>query len=398
MFFVPVFYISVLAAFIRKRRTYPFSVRLFLASLLTLMFGMTFLNGFKAPIYLIYVLPFYNAVMAFWLLSKWKGGPDAKLTALGIGVAFALLQITASVQHIQADEYGRDYRKTIARLVVDRAAGKTIVGTAALGFRPGLQWILRRSASGQVPPRAARRSGNRPFLPGLRQKGRAARTSSLLHVAAALTTNFRLVSRAGPFWIFERALPESPATSRPAIDVHELELKNEGEKGEYLFQSLANTSIDSAKEAAADAGQSASESPQSRPMSVSVIMPVMDETVSLRETVQVVIWENPRDIIGEIICVVSKATAPESLAVCRELELAYPGVVWTRIQERPYLGGALQDAFAWSTGTHIMLMASDLETDPHTAKGTSERPARDRDITAPPRVGQSVAALTGTTL
>jgi glycosyltransferase involved in cell wall biosynthesis len=100
---------------------------------------------------------------------------------------------------------------------------------------------------------------------------------------------------------------------------------------------------------------------------VSVIMPVMDETVSLRETVRIVMEENRADI-HEIVCVVSNFTAKEALAVCRELEAAYPGIVWTRQQRLPYLGGALQDAFAWSTGSHVLLMASDLETDPHTAK------------------------------
>jgi len=103
------------------------------------------------------------------------------------------------------------------------------------------------------------------------------------------------------------------------------------------------------------------------PLRVSIIMPVMDETVSLRETVQIVMDENAPDI-HEIICVVSKFTTKEALAVCHELETAYPGISWTRQQEKPYLGGALQDAFSWATGSHILLMASDLETPPHDAK------------------------------
>ena len=132
----------------------------------------------------------------------------------------------------------------------------------------------------------------------------------------------------------------------------------------------------------------ASKSPQSnsiRPMSVSIIMPVMDETSSLRQTIQIVLDENAKQDIHEIICVVSKFSNPDSLAVCAELEAAYPGVVWTRQQEHPYLGGALQDSFAWSTGTHIMLMASDLETDPHTAKTLIAKAREGWDIVATTR-------------
>ena len=124
---------------------------------------------------------------------------------------------------------------------------------------------------------------------------------------------------------------------------------------------------------------SASES-ATKPISVSIIMPVMDETESLRKTVDIVMSESRPGDIHEIICVISKFTKPESLRVCEELEAAYPQVVWTRQQVKPYLGGALQDAFAWSTGSHIMLMASDLETDPHAAKSLIEEARHGWDI------------------
>ena len=124
---------------------------------------------------------------------------------------------------------------------------------------------------------------------------------------------------------------------------------------------------------------------QSAVMSVSIIMPVMDETVSLRETVKIVVAENAPADIHEIICVVSKFTRPESLAICRELEDLYPGVVWTRQQTRPYLGGALQDAFDWATGSHVILMASDLETDPHTVRALIAHAREGWDIVATTR-------------
>ncbi len=249
MLFVPIFYISALVSFLRNRRTYPFSVRSFLACLLTLMFGMTFLNGFKAPNYLIYILPLYNAVMAFWLLNLWKRASDAKLIAAGVGVAFAALHFTAFVQHIQADEYHRDYQKAIAILKEDQSAGKTILGTAALGFGLGFNgfaddWRLGQYSHVQPDVLVIDRS-YREFA----KKYGPLESGVFAHIVRALSKNYRLTIRAGSFWIFERVSPDSPLASRPNIDLHELGLKPNGEQADYLFrQLLANEGIDSTKE------------------------------------------------------------------------------------------------------------------------------------------------------
>jgi glycosyltransferase involved in cell wall biosynthesis len=130
---------------------------------------------------------------------------------------------------------------------------------------------------------------------------------------------------------------------------------------------------------------SQSQPTSAKPISVSIVMPVMDETVSLRETVAIVLNESLPEDIHEIICVVSAFTKPESIEVCKELEAAYPQLVWTRQQEKPHLGGALQDAFEWATGSHIMLMASDLETDPHAAQALIEEARQGWDIVATTR-------------
>ena len=69
----------------------------------------------------------------------------------------------------------------------------------------------------------------------------------------------------------------------------------------------------------------------------------------------------------KIICVRQRINKTHLLLSMRKQKCKadYPQIVWTRQQVKPYLGGALQDAFGWASGTHIMLMASDLETDPH---------------------------------
>jgi glycosyltransferase involved in cell wall biosynthesis len=119
-------------------------------------------------------------------------------------------------------------------------------------------------------------------------------------------------------------------------------------------------------------------------LNVTIILPVMDETTSLQETVEIVMKENQR-AVHELICVTSKFSTPAALAVCSELTRKWPGVVLVRQQDRPYLGGALQDAYTWATGSHVLLMASDLETPPHAAKDLIAESSKGWDIVATTR-------------
>ena len=61
-------------------------------------------------------------------------------------------------------------------------------------------------------------------------------------------------------------------------------------------------------------------------------------------------------------------TLPESRKAVEEIARAHPRLVTHRDQVRPFLGGAMRDAFEWARGTHVLMMASDLETDPHCVK------------------------------
>src|SRR5262245_4437973 len=100
---------------------------------------------------------------------------------------------------------------------------------------------------------------------------------------------------------------------------------------------------------------------------VSVILPVIDETTSLRKTVELLVSPNAADLAEILIVVCDKTTKP-ALQTCRELVLDHPSLIQVRKQERPFLGGAMRDAFEWATGSHVLMMASDLETDPATVK------------------------------
>ena len=99
-------------------------------------------------------------------------------------------------------------------------------------------------------------------------------------------------------------------------------------------------------------------------MNVSVILPVVNETYSLYKTVEI-IQESSCKYIKEYIIVICKFTSKESLTVIESLKKEYPNLIITHEQKLPYLGGALREAFQLVRGSHLILMASDLETDPH---------------------------------
>jgi glycosyltransferase involved in cell wall biosynthesis len=97
---------------------------------------------------------------------------------------------------------------------------------------------------------------------------------------------------------------------------------------------------------------------------VSIVIPVMNETFSLEQTVEILLADN-RDDMAEIVLVISPRTTPESRAVIARLIEENPTLIWVHTQTLPHLGGALQEAFALTCGNYTLLMASDLETDPH---------------------------------
>jgi glycosyltransferase involved in cell wall biosynthesis len=96
---------------------------------------------------------------------------------------------------------------------------------------------------------------------------------------------------------------------------------------------------------------------------VSVVLPVVTETDSLDETARI-LRETSDDDIREVLVVVCERTTEESLVRCKALEREFGDRLRIHHQRLPFLGGAIRDAFALATGSHVIMMASDLETDP----------------------------------
>jgi len=86
--------------------------------------------------------------------------------------------------------------------------------------------------------------------------------------------------------------------------------------------------------------------------SVSVFLPVIDETESLVKTVEI-IHADCADAIREYLIVVCKKTTAASRETAAMLHVRYPDKVKVVEQQRPFLGGATQDAFDLATGSHF---------------------------------------------
>ncbi|MBL7188476.1 MAG: glycosyltransferase [Phycisphaerae bacterium] len=100
-----------------------------------------------------------------------------------------------------------------------------------------------------------------------------------------------------------------------------------------------------------------------RSLRITFILPVLNETYSLQQTVDTILALAGSEL-HEVLIVTAERTAAESLAVIKTIEKQHPAGIRIHRQGLPFLGGAMQEAFDIASGDHIMLMASDLETDP----------------------------------
>jgi len=101
--------------------------------------------------------------------------------------------------------------------------------------------------------------------------------------------------------------------------------------------------------------------------SATIILPVMNETHSLLKTIEVIEEQCGADV-KEFLIVVSPRTKPESIRIAEDLQSRYAGRILLHCQSLPFLGGAIREGFDLASGSHVVMMASDLETDPADVK------------------------------
>ncbi|MCR5651569.1 MAG: glycosyltransferase family 2 protein [Lachnospiraceae bacterium] len=119
---------------------------------------------------------------------------------------------------------------------------------------------------------------------------------------------------------------------------------------------------------------------------VTILLPAMDETYSLKETVDIIMADCRHEDLAEFIIIVCDKTAAETRRTAEELIEKYSNDVNISLHEQtlPFVGGAVREGIDLAKGSHVVMMSSDLETDPHVIKkfikGAKKYP--DRIITA----------------
>ena len=101
---------------------------------------------------------------------------------------------------------------------------------------------------------------------------------------------------------------------------------------------------------------------------VSIIIPAMDETYSLAQTVDVVAETCSLDDIAEILIIISpEKTSQDTIRTAQELITKYAGKINIELhcQTLPFAGGAVRDGIRIASGSHLIMMSADMETDPN---------------------------------
>ena len=99
-----------------------------------------------------------------------------------------------------------------------------------------------------------------------------------------------------------------------------------------------------------------------------IFLPVIDETFSLKKTIETIEKYNSK-FISQYIIVMSKIkTTIESKKISKKLKIKYKQKIKIVYQKEKYIGGALKAAIKKIKSSHFVLMASDLETDPKDVK------------------------------
>ena len=99
-----------------------------------------------------------------------------------------------------------------------------------------------------------------------------------------------------------------------------------------------------------------------------IFLPVIDETFSLKKTVDIIEKENSKLISNYLIVMSKIKTTSKSKLTARKLKLKYKKKIKIIYQEEKFIGGAIKAAIKNIKSSHFILMASDLETDPYDVK------------------------------
>jgi glycosyltransferase involved in cell wall biosynthesis len=96
----------------------------------------------------------------------------------------------------------------------------------------------------------------------------------------------------------------------------------------------------------------------------SILVPVMNEVDSLNKTCEIIFEQNPKKEF-EIIVILSPRSSEDSIGNAFLLQSRYVDNISVITQKYPGLGGAYAHGIEIASGSHLIMIASDLETDPN---------------------------------
>lgn len=107
---------------------------------------------------------------------------------------------------------------------------------------------------------------------------------------------------------------------------------------------------------------------------VTILLPAMDETYSLKETVDTIAATCKKIDIAEFILLLCDRSTKECVETAENLVKEYQSKIpiYIHYQTLPFVGGAIREGFDIAKGSHVVLMSSDLETDPNVIKNFIE--------------------------
>ena len=119
---------------------------------------------------------------------------------------------------------------------------------------------------------------------------------------------------------------------------------------------------------------------------VGLIISALDETWSIRETIETALGGNDGRIV-DILMATAPYSTPECRKVVAEMVEEHPGLVREHVQsDLKGVGGAMRECIGLVKGDWIVLMSSDLETPPERLKEILDRAEKDDvDIVATSR-------------
>lgn len=100
--------------------------------------------------------------------------------------------------------------------------------------------------------------------------------------------------------------------------------------------------------------------------SVSIILPAVNETYSFQQTVDTILETCNHADLHEFFIVLCDKSTPECVKTAehiRDTVQDVPVVIY--YQQRRFVGAAMQEAFERVQGSHVIMMSTDLETDPN---------------------------------